>query len=644
MSLVPWGRRSVVAAPPDGAIVARPRPRRMRPRSYRAGRCLRLAVLGLSGSLLGGRLLGLDAFARPRPKTWRPPELKVAPPPPVTDPGPLLDRALGYLGHPYTFGGVGSPGFDCSGFVCRVYAESGWAIPRVSRDQARAGSEVPLHDLRPGDLLLFADRGRPISHVGLYLGEGTLVHASSGRGEVALADLSSRWFRNRLVAARRILTTEPSFHAPEAVVEELIEHRGATALSPFVDRPSAFSDPALGFRLGPPEGTSVGLRAAAASEAERIGAVLVPEASFLHPPWALEVTAAVPIRFEPGGRPTVGPVESFGDATKFLRRARLGLPGARAELALERVGSYRLGSGTLVHDLSPALTAGGVPGLSVARSPLTLFAAVRPREGAAEVLLDDVVAPRLAGIGGTLGLAPWLLAGGAAAVDFGGIDPQESVRGADHLSGASIGLNVPLISKERASLGLSVDGQAIGTGWRERASTVVGLGAEAVLGARLGFGGRRRTVVGLDLGGGLAGPDFVLGLFGPAYFAGREGHLAALEAADTTRGVVSARAHLRRGTLAIRLGYGQGVGGPAIAFDRRLEALVELAGLSLGGPRALDLRAAYAARAPFTPDAAVHAFAGGARVRLASWLSAEVLAQLGETFSAAGGLTVTWVP
>ena len=105
-----------------------------------------------SALLLSALLLGPSSG-----EAWRPQELLVREGPPLKTFEELRDVALAYVGRPYEMGGVGSPAFDCSGFTCRVYAESGYAIPRVSRDQARAGIGVPLDRIAPGDLLFFSE-------------------------------------------------------------------------------------------------------------------------------------------------------------------------------------------------------------------------------------------------------------------------------------------------------------------------------------------------------------------------------------------------------------------------------------------------------------------------------------------------------
>lgn len=116
------------------------------------------------------------------------------------------------VGTRYRYGGD-SParGFDCSGFVRWVYAQQGIELPRTARGMASAGTRVPARRavLRPGDLLLFAERGR-ITHVAIFVGEGRIVHASSGQRVVRYDDLDSargRWFRRHVVSARRVIPT-----------------------------------------------------------------------------------------------------------------------------------------------------------------------------------------------------------------------------------------------------------------------------------------------------------------------------------------------------------------------------------------------------------------------------------------------------
>ncbi|MEL6187546.1 MAG: C40 family peptidase, partial [Myxococcota bacterium] len=585
-------------------------------------------------------LLAISTPVR-KARAWnRPSELRVAPPPPQLDVEALLDRALSYLGQPYALGGVGSPAFDCSGFVCRVYAEQGWALPRVSRDQARAGQPVALDALAPGDLLFFAERAGRISHVGIFLGNDTLVHASSGRGEVVVAKLSSRWFSSRLVGARRVLT-EASWTPVE--VTEVVEHRGATALLPFVDRPPRLASPALGFELGASEGTGLGIRLLGVSEDGKGTALVVPEGHLVHRPLGLTVVLGVPLSINANGV-SLGPLERFADATRFLRRARIGLAGARFEAALEREGGFGLVGTQLVHDLTPSLASEGLPGLSPRRSPLTASVATRPGKWSFEGLVDDVVEPGVFGFGVGWRLREPMSLRLVAAGDLRG----EAPRPPDPVSGlsssprqtfvgaAALGVEAA-IRKRRYALGVRAEGQVLG------ALEQFGAGVRAAAFGHLRLRDARRTELGLEAGGGLSGSHFIDGWFGPTYAASRQEHVEVLSEVGSIRGLVYGQFVLRRRTLALRLGYGQGLGSGAVDFDRRVEAGVELRGLSLGRGRVLELRGGYAGRGlGAAPE--VHVGAFGARIRWTSWLSTEALAQAGETFSVGGGLTVTWVP
>lgn len=120
---------------------------------------------------------------------------------------PLL-KALSLLGTPYKFGGNNpEKGLDCSGFVKHVYKTSAdISLPRSAAEMSRQGQSVAQSDLKPGDLVFFNTRKQPNSHVGIYAGDGTFVHASSSRSkEVMVSRINEKYWSSRFNGARRIL-------------------------------------------------------------------------------------------------------------------------------------------------------------------------------------------------------------------------------------------------------------------------------------------------------------------------------------------------------------------------------------------------------------------------------------------------------
>jgi cell wall-associated NlpC family hydrolase len=106
--------------------------------------------------------------------------------------GPKIAQlASGFLGTKYRYGGASPDGFDCSGLVWYVHRELGLAVPRTAADQRAAAQPVSRDDLRPGDLLFFYT---PQDHVGIYVGDGSFVHAPATGRTVERARLDSPFF------------------------------------------------------------------------------------------------------------------------------------------------------------------------------------------------------------------------------------------------------------------------------------------------------------------------------------------------------------------------------------------------------------------------------------------------------------------
>lgn len=113
--------------------------------------------------------------------------------------GVALKYALKQIGDRYVFGAAGLVTWDCSGLTMRAYEAAGVSLPHSSAAQSRMGKKVSLNALKPGDLLFF---GRPVSHVGIYLGGGKMVHAPRSGSRVKVAESGSLG-RKPLVGARR---------------------------------------------------------------------------------------------------------------------------------------------------------------------------------------------------------------------------------------------------------------------------------------------------------------------------------------------------------------------------------------------------------------------------------------------------------
>ena len=116
----------------------------------------------------------------------------------------IVQTALRFLGIPYRWGGTSYNGLDCSGFVQKVFALNGIHLPRLGRHQAQVGTPISdLSLLQPGDRLYFRSSKQPISHTGIYIGNGYFIHAASSRGRVAIDRITDPKYLKTLVGIRR---------------------------------------------------------------------------------------------------------------------------------------------------------------------------------------------------------------------------------------------------------------------------------------------------------------------------------------------------------------------------------------------------------------------------------------------------------
>ena len=99
-----------------------------------------------------------------------------------------VNTALAQVGDRYVYGATGPNSFDCSGLTTFSYKAAGVSLPRTSKAQSGFGAPVSKANLQPGDLVFFYS---PVSHVGMYIGNGQMVHASTAGKPVAVVSLDS---------------------------------------------------------------------------------------------------------------------------------------------------------------------------------------------------------------------------------------------------------------------------------------------------------------------------------------------------------------------------------------------------------------------------------------------------------------------
>ena len=119
----------------------------------------------------------------------------------------LLADAKYFKGGRYVWGGTTPEGFDCSGYVQYLYKKNNISLPRTAWAQSQKGKVVELEDLQKGDLLFFLTdktRGIPVTHVGIYIGNGEFIHAASKKKGIIISPLTRGSYAKSFVSARRV--------------------------------------------------------------------------------------------------------------------------------------------------------------------------------------------------------------------------------------------------------------------------------------------------------------------------------------------------------------------------------------------------------------------------------------------------------
>ena len=264
-------------------------------------------------------------------------------------PGPksreqIIEQAVSLKGTPYVWAGTTREGFDCSGFIYRMMLNGGYEMPRMADEQFYATQRVQRRDLRRGDLVFFTTYMPGPSHVGIFLGEGKFIHASSAGGGVIVSQMRDGYYSKAFIGGGR----PEGYPAPDG--------GQAVAAAP---RPS----PAAA-RPGP-------------VAAARISAAAAAESAW-HPPMALEPVAAAPSPAEP----VAAAVESPGVPTLAMAASYA------LELAPEVFGPAEpsLEGGPTPSPGAPVVITDGGPPTMVASAP-----SPPPTQG---VLPADLAVPR----------------------------------------------------------------------------------------------------------------------------------------------------------------------------------------------------------------------------------------------------------
>jgi len=143
----------------------------------------------------------------------------------------LNKTAYSFLGARYQFGGTSRNALDCSSFTQQVFRDLKVNLPRTAREQFYAGREVMRGDLKKGDLVFFQTYASFPSHVGIYLGDRKMIHASSREHRVVISSMDTPYYMSRYLGARRISNTAPELLNSNDLLKDIEEENDSDTLT-----------------------------------------------------------------------------------------------------------------------------------------------------------------------------------------------------------------------------------------------------------------------------------------------------------------------------------------------------------------------------------------------------------------------------
>lgn len=143
----------------------------------------------------------------------------------------LKNTAYSFLGARYRFGGTSRTALDCSSFIQQVFRDHNISLPRTAREQFYAGAEVPRGDLKKGDLVFFQTYARFPSHVGIYLGNRKMIHASSRERRVVISSMDTPYYLSRFLGARRVGLGQKGFDDFNELLSGVEEERESDVMA-----------------------------------------------------------------------------------------------------------------------------------------------------------------------------------------------------------------------------------------------------------------------------------------------------------------------------------------------------------------------------------------------------------------------------